>query len=84
MAADGPCEALGEIWEHHRAPGTIAQYVAMFQRVKQWAQRQRVSVLPMNPTHFARYLVTLANYCKTRKLLWSNILSACTAVRYMH
>jgi hypothetical protein len=81
---NGPVEALGEVLEYHRAGGTVDQCVAAYGRVQRWAERQGVSAMPMPPMQFAHYLVTLANYCETKKLTIANILAACAAVQYMH
>lgn len=69
-----------------QAPGTQDAYAAAFRRVMRWSAEQPtpVGVLPLSPVAMARYLVSLSEYCESKKLSRSNVDTACAAVNFFH
>ncbi len=67
-----------------RAASTDKAYCNAFERVRAWAERERVSAIPMQPLTFMGYLWELYEHCKQQGRARGNIDMACAAVERFH
>ena len=67
-----------------RAASTDKAYYNAFERVRVWAERERVSAIPMQPLTFMGYLWELYEHCKQQGRARSNIDMVCAAVERFH
>ena len=53
-------EKMQEYFEKAKAPNTVKQYLAAFERCKKWAAGMKVSVLPMDVDDLITYLIYIS------------------------